>query len=93
MTEEEKAKLLEEGKSEVEIMQLEKIAEMKEKMDQMVDPEEFKKLQTQYKKLLDDYTNRRPAPKKEEPVVRKTSEIAGELSKIQNGNILMEPDE
>jgi len=35
---------------------------MKLKMESMVDPEEFKKLQLQYKKLLDDYVNKRPVP-------------------------------
>ena len=87
MTEEERAKLLEEGKSEVEIIQLEKIAEMKEKMDNMVDPEKFKKLEADYKKLLDDFTNRRPTPKKEEPNFRPTKEVAEELKTIKDGDI------
>ena len=71
----------------VEELQLQKIEEMKTKMDQMVDPEEFKKLQDQYKKLMDDYVNKRPEPKKEEPTIRPVHEVAKDLAGITNGDI------
>lgn len=87
MTEEERKKLQEEGKSEVEIMQLEKIAEMEEKMSKMVDPVEFEKLKNAHKKLLDDYINRRQPPKQEEPQTRPAKDIATELAKIKSGDI------
>lgn len=87
MTEEEKKKLLEEGKTETEIMHLEKIAEMKEKMDQMIDPEKFKELQAEYKKLLDEYVNKRIPPKKEEETLRPTKEIAKDLIKVRSSDI------
>jgi len=71
----------------VEELQLQQIEEMKLKMESMVDPEEFKKLQLQYKKLLDDYVNKRPVPKTEQPTIRPTKEIAKEFQSIQNGDI------
>lgn len=88
MTKEERAKLLEEGKTEVEISQLEAIEELKTQMDTMVDPDEFKKLQEEYDKLLKDYVNKRPVKeKKASEVIRPAKEIAQEISKIENGNI------
>lgn len=88
MTKEERAKLLEEGKTEVEISQLEAIEELKTQMDTMVDPDEFKKLQEEYDKLLKDYVNKRPVKEKKAPeVIRPAKEIAQEISKIENGNI------
>ena len=78
---------MEEGKSEVEITQLEKIEEMKTKMDQMVDPEEFEKLQKEYKILLDDYVNKRPEPKPEKTKIKPVKEVAQKLANIKNGDI------
>lgn len=87
MTKEEKDKLIAEGKSEIEIMQLEKIAEMKEKLDSMVDPVEHEKLKEQYKLAMDEFVNRRPAPKTEEPTVAPVKDLAKKLSSIKDGNI------
>jgi hypothetical protein len=70
-----------------EELQLQTIDELKTKMDTMVDPEEYKKLQGQYKKLMDDYVNRRPAPKVETKVLRSTKEIAKEIAHIKSGDI------
>ena len=70
-----------------EEMYLEQINELKTKMDTMVDPAEYKKLQTQHKKLMDDFVNRRPPIVKKEVVIRPTKEVAQELSKIKNGDI------
>lgn len=71
----------------VEELQLQQIEDMKQKMEAMVDPEEFKKLQEQYKKLLNDYVNKRPVPKATEPTIRPTKEIAKEFQTIRNGDI------
>ena len=71
----------------VEELQLQKIEEMKSKMDQMVDPEEFKKLQDQYKKLMDDYLNKRPEPKPEKKEITPVKEVAQKLASIKNGDI------
>ena len=71
----------------VEETYLAQIGELKAKMDQMVDPEEYKKLKGQHDKLLNDYVNKRPAPKKEEPKIRPAVEVAKELIKIQDGDI------
>lgn len=87
MTKEEKAKLLEEGKTEAEISQMEVIAEMKIKMDAMIDPEKHAELKTEYDKLLKDYVNKRPVPKKKEKVLRPIKEIAQELATISSGDI------
>ena len=84
--EEEKKKEVKE-KSEVEITQMNKIAEMKEKISNMVDPKEFKSLQKQYKELLDDYVNKREPEPKPKDETRPVSEIAKDLSNIKNGDV------
>ena len=48
--------------SEAEQMVLDQLASLKTKMDVMVDPEKYKELEAQHKKLLEDYVNKRPAP-------------------------------
>jgi len=58
------------------------IEEMKAKMDNMVDPEEFKKLEAKYNKLLNEYVNKRPAPKKEVDETRPAADIAKEIAHI-----------
>jgi len=88
MTKEEKAKLLEEGKTEVEITQLETIANLKLKMDSMIDPVKFAELQAEYDELMRIYTTERPAPKVVIPVtLRKASVIANELRAIKDGDM------
>lgn len=77
----------------VEELQLKTIEEMKEKMDSMVDPEEFKKLKTSYDKLLNDYINKRPTPKqdvKEKP--KSAKELASLLLQTNNQNQLSNRD-
>lgn len=71
----------------VEELQMEQINEMKVKLDAMIDPEEHAKLKTEYDKLLKDYVNKRPAPKKEEPTVRPVKEIALELQSIGDNTV------
>jgi hypothetical protein len=80
-------KTMNENTNETDQMYLDQIAELKTKMESMIDPEEYKKLQAQHKKLLDDYVNRRPAPKEETRTQRSTKEIAIELAKVKNGDI------
>lgn len=88
MTEEEKKKLAEEGKSDAEISQLEAIAELKEQMEGMVDQETYNKLKAEYDALMKDYIQKRPAPKKkEEAPLRPAKEIAGEFKNLGNGDI------
>lgn len=70
-----------------EEMYLAQIQELKDKMDQMVDPEEHKKLQAQHKKLMNEYVNRRPVVKKEEKTIRPAKDVASEISKIKNADI------
>lgn len=70
-----------------EEMYLAQIQELKDKMDQMIDPEEHKKLQAQHKKLMNEYVNRRPVVKKEEKTIRKASEVGQEITKIKNADI------
>lgn len=80
--------LFAEGEEEsTEDLYLKQIEDLKKKMDTMVDPEEYKKLQAQHKKLLDDYVNRRPVPPKEEVKLRPAVEIAKEIASIKNGDI------
>jgi hypothetical protein len=88
MTEEEKLALEKEnGTKTIEEIQLATIDEMKKKMDSMVDPEEHKKLQAEYKKMMTDYVNKRPAPTKKEVVLRPTKDIAKELVNIESGDV------
>ena len=71
----------------VEELQLEQIESLKKQMDNMVDPAKYAELQKQYKKLLDDYVNKRPAPIPQAPVTRPTREIAKEFQNIKNSDI------
>ena len=75
-------------------LELEKTPEMEEierlmaELDQRVDAKKYKELETKYKKLLSDYTSRRPAPKKvEKPKLRPASEIAKEFQSIEHGSV------
>jgi hypothetical protein len=71
-----------------EEMYLEQINELKTKMEnEMISKEDYKKLQAQHKKLMDDYVNRRPVPQVQVKPIRKTKEVASELAKIKNGDI------
>lgn len=58
-------KILEEIKQEVEDnnVYLQQIEELKKKMDKMVDPDKYNQLEQERNKLLNDYINKRPAPK------------------------------
>jgi len=71
----------------LEQIQLEQIESLKTQMSAMVDPEEYKKLKSQYETLLNDYVNKRTPPKIEPPKVRPTKEVAAELSKIKSGDV------
>lgn len=74
-------------------LEIEKTPEMEEierlmaQLDERVDAKKYQELEKKYKKLLSDYTSRRPAPKKEEPQLRKTSEIAHEFASIEHGSV------
>lgn len=76
-----------ENEKTVEELQLEQIENLKTQMDNMVDPAKYAELQKQYKKLLDDYVNRRPAPQVEVKETRKASEVAKELIQVKNRDI------
>lgn len=71
----------------VEELQLEQIENLKTQMNNMVDSEKYADLQKQYKKLLDDYVNKRPAPQVEVKETRKASEVAREIIKVKNRDI------
>ena len=71
--------IIEKDLTELETNYLAKIEELKQKMDAMIDPEEHAKLQEEHDKLLNDYINKRPTPKKEVIEYRKPAEIAGEM--------------
>lgn len=64
----------------VEQIQLQQIDELKTKMENMVDPEEHKKLLEQYDTLLKDHINKRPVPKVEKDT-RSAKEIAQGMMK------------
>ena len=66
--------------SEPEQMVLDQLASLKAKMDVMVDPDKYKELEAQHKKLLDEYVNKRPAPITEKPHVT-TKEDVDNLSR------------
>ena len=77
-----------EPKDEQEKIYLDQIADLKKKMDEgMIPKEQYEKLLAEHKKLLNDYVNRRPAPKVEVKETRKASEVAKELIKIKNRDI------
>lgn len=64
---------------------LEKLAELKEKMDsEMVSKTEYDKLQKEHSKLLDEYINRRPAPQKQEVKLRRAGDIANDLRNVDS---------
>jgi len=71
----------------VEELQLEQIESLKTQMNNMVDPAKFKELQDQYKKLLNDYVNKRPAPAQQPQTIRPAKELAKEFQAIKNGDI------
>lgn len=71
----------------VEELQMKTIEEMKIKMDEMIDPVEFKKLQGEYKKLMDDYVNKRAPIVKPVETLRPTRDVAKEIANIQSGDI------
>lgn len=90
MTEEEKIeqeRLAEEKRLADEDEKNKIIIELKEKLDQAIDPKEHAKLKADYKKAMDDFVNRRPAPVKKEIKLRPAKEIAKELASIQGGGI------
>ena len=77
-----------EPKDEQEKIYLDQIADLKKQMDEnMISKEDYDKLLKEHKKLLNDYVNRRPAPKNEVKETRKASEVAKELIKIKNRDI------
>jgi hypothetical protein len=79
----------EEIKEEItETEEMKTIKELMEKVDQMVDPEQFAELEKKYKTLLNDYVNRRPAPKKpEKKPMRPVADIAREIANIGDGDM------
>jgi hypothetical protein len=91
MTEEEKKALeLEEAEKKRladEDIKQKAIDDLKEKLDKAVDPEEHAKLKADYKKLMDDYVNKRPVIEKQKKQTRPVAEIALELKNIQSGDI------
>jgi hypothetical protein len=69
----------------VKTPEMERIEALMEKVDRMIEPEKFDELETKYKQLLKDYTERRPAPKKEKKQeLKPVAEYAAELSRIGN---------
>ena len=64
----------------VEQIQLEQIEELKTKLESMVDPEEYKKVNEQYKTLLNDYVNKRQVPQ-QTVVTKSAKEIANDFIK------------
>jgi predicted CopG family antitoxin len=77
-----------EEKDEQEQIYLDQIEDLKNQMqNNMISKEVYDKLLKDHKKLLDDYVNRRPAPKVEVKETRKASEVAKELIKVKNRDI------
>ena len=76
-----------ENEKTVEELQLEQIESLKKQMDNMVDPAKYAELQKQYKTLLDDYVNKRPAPTPHAKAIRHAKEIATEFQKIKQSDI------
>lgn len=69
-------------------LELEKIQELMEKVDQMIDPEEYKELEKKYNTLLNDYINKRPAKKEpKQTIVRPAAEIANDIRNIKDGDV------
>ena len=84
---EEKTRLEEEQRLAEENINLKAIEDLKAKLDKAVDPIEHAKLKADYKALMTEYTNRRPAQKVEEVKLRPVIEIAKELQNIESGDI------
>jgi len=69
----------------VKTPEMEQIEALMAKLDVSVEPEKYNELETKYKKLLKDYTERRPAPiVKPKDDLRPVAEYAAELSRIGN---------
>lgn len=69
----------------VKTPEMEQIEALMEKLDKMVDAEEYAELELKYKKLLKDYTERRPAPlKKEVDELKPVADYAAELARVGN---------
>lgn len=54
---------------------MKQIEDLKSKMDSMVDPDKYKKLEEERNKLLNDYINKRPTPKVEEASVYSKEDV------------------
>lgn len=76
------------NQEELDAMYLSQIDELKKKMDnEMISKEEYDRLKAQHKTLLDDFVNRRPAPKVEEKPKKSALELAKKLKKVESGNM------
>jgi pyruvate/oxaloacetate carboxyltransferase len=64
----------------VEQINLEKLEEMKQQMENMVSGEEYNKIKAEYEKLLNEYINKRPAPKEEIVKPRNPREIINDIN-------------
>lgn len=67
--------------------EMEEIQRLMDELDQKVDAEKYEELERKYKKLLSDYTSRRPAPKKKQETLRPAAEIAKEFVSIEHGDV------
>lgn len=65
----------------------ETINNLKKKLDAAVDPKVHAQLKKEYKDLMADFVDNRPAPKTKEIKHRPAVEIANELRKINDGDI------
>lgn len=75
-------------REELDAMYLSQINELKEKMDGMVDPEEYDRLAKQHKTLLDDFVNKRPStPVPDESKKESASDLAKKLANYTGGNV------
>lgn len=76
------------AEDEQEQIYLDQIEDLKKQLEEgSVPKEKYDKLMADYKKLLNDYVNRRPAPKQDDKPVRKVREIAKELASIKDGSV------
>lgn len=67
--------------------EMEQIEELMAQLDQKVDAEKYDELETKYKQLLKNYTERRPAPIKVlNDELKPVAEYAAELSRVGNDN-------
>ena len=75
-------------REELDAMYLAQINELKEKMDAMVDPEEYDRLAKQHKTLLDDFVNKRPsAPAPDSTEQKSAADLAKKLANFTGGNV------